>query len=94
MRLSGAGAGIDAGNESYHDEVDRRVHLQQLMDGAFTARSGCKGLFSEGGEFIKLHIEGSLRYPNQVLKGYNDGNAKIDQALEPDRADRTYTPYG
>ena len=31
---------------------------------------------SEGGEIIKLHIEGSLTIPIPGLKGYNDGNTK------------------
>ena len=33
-----------------------------------TARSGCKGLFSEDGEVMKLHIEGSLTTPKPGIK--------------------------
>ena len=32
------------------------------------ARTGCKGLFSEGGDVIKLHIEGSLTIPKPGIK--------------------------
>ena len=32
------------------------------------ARSGCKGIFNEGGEVIKLHIEGSLTIPITRIK--------------------------
>ena len=34
------------------------------------------GLFSEGGEVIKLRTEGSLMIPTTWIKGYSYGNAK------------------
>ena len=45
------------------------------------------GFFSEGGEVIKLYIEGSLMIPIPGIKRVTMGMLKIAQALEPDRAD-------
>ena len=50
-----------------------------------TAQSSCKVFFSEGGELIKLHIEGSLTIPAPGIKRVGLWN--IPQALGADRAD-------
>ena len=39
------------------------------------------GLFSEGGDATKLHIEGSLMIPTSGIKRVDYGNAKIAQVL-------------
>ena len=37
--------------------------LRNMPLAARSARSGCKGFFSEGGDVIQFHIEGSLTIP-------------------------------
>ena len=70
--------------------VDQRVspHKSNIRGIAPDRPIWLTRLFSEGGEVIKLRIEGSLTIPTAGIKGYNYGNAKhtVAQALGADRA--------